>query len=56
MKYRQLTKEQFENLHQEFARFLASQSIDVKEWSEIKKEKPSLQKPKQLVNIQPNLF
>ena len=39
MKYRQLTKEQFENLHQEFARFLASQSIDVKEWNEIKKEK-----------------
>ena len=39
MKYRQLTKEQFENLHQEFARFLASQSIDVKEWNQIKKEK-----------------
>ena len=42
MKYRQLTKEQFESLHEEFARFLASQSIDVKEWSEIKKEKPNV--------------
>ena len=40
MKYRQLTKEQFESLHEEFARFLASQSIDVKEWKQIKKEKP----------------
>ncbi len=39
MKYRQLTKEQFESLHEEFARFLASQSIDVKEWNQIKKEK-----------------
>ena len=27
MKYTRLTKEQFEELHQEFARFLASQSI-----------------------------
>ena len=40
MKYRQLTKEQFESLHHEFARFLASQSIDVNEWNQIKKEKP----------------
>lgn len=40
MKYRQLTKEQFESLHQEFAHFLASQSIDVNEWNQIKKEKP----------------
>ena len=40
MKYRQLTKEQFESLHEEFARFLASQSIDVKEWNQIKEEKP----------------
>lgn len=40
MKYRQLTKEQFESLHKEFARFLASQSIDVNEWGQIKKEKP----------------
>jgi len=42
MKYRQLTKEQFESLHQEFAHFLASQKIDVKEWKQIKKEKPDV--------------
>mgnify|MGYP006080107155 CR=1 FL=1 len=42
MKYRQLTKEQFENLHEEFARFLASQSIDAKEWNQIKEEKPKV--------------
>ena len=42
MKYRQLTKEQFENLHEEFARFLATQSIDAKEWNQIKEEKPSV--------------
>ncbi len=40
MKYRQLTKEQFQGLHEEFARFLASQNIDKKEWDELKKEKP----------------
>lgn len=42
MIYRQLTKEQFENLHNEFAHFLASQSIDVNEWNQIKKEKPEI--------------
>jgi len=42
MKYRQLTKEQFESLHQEFALFLATQSIDVKEWNQLKKEKPQV--------------
>ncbi len=42
MKYRQLTKEQFEGLHEEFARFLASQSIDAKEWKELKEEKPKV--------------
>ena len=42
MKYRQLTKEQFISLHEEFARFLASQSIDVKEWNQIKKEKSTV--------------
>lgn len=42
MKYRQLTKEQFEGLHEEFARFLASQNIDKKEWDELKKEKPHI--------------
>lgn len=42
MKYRQLTKEQFESLHQEFAQFLATQSIDVIEWNQLKKEKPNV--------------
>lgn len=42
MKYRQLTKEQFEELHEEFARFLASQKIDVKEWEMLKKDKPNV--------------
>ncbi len=42
MKYRQLTKEQFESLHEEFALFLASQSIDAKEWNELKKVKPQV--------------
>jgi len=42
MKYRQLTKEQFESLHEEFALFLATQSIDVKEWNQLKKEKPQV--------------
>lgn len=42
MKYRQLTKEQFEELHLEFATFLAAQQIDVKEWETIKKEKPEV--------------
>ena len=42
MKYRQLTKEQLEELHQEFATFLASQQIDVKEWKIIKETKPEV--------------
>ena len=42
MKYRQLTKEQFESLHEDFARFLATQSIDAIEWNQIKKEKPKV--------------
>lgn len=40
MKYTRLTKEQFEELHQDFAKFLATQSIDAKEWEQLKKEKP----------------
>jgi hypothetical protein len=32
MKYKRLTKEQFEALHQEFSNFLATQSIDKAEW------------------------
>jgi len=42
MKYRQLTKEQFQELHEEFARFLASQKIDAKEWQTIKRDKPEM--------------
>ncbi|WP_395063473.1 DUF6495 family protein [Flavobacterium sp.] len=42
MKYKRLTKEQLEALHQEFANFLASQSIDKKEWDEIKTNKPEV--------------
>jgi hypothetical protein len=42
MKYRQLTKEQFEELHEEFAVFLAAQQVDGKEWVAIKKNKPEV--------------
>lgn len=40
MKYTRLSKEQFEELQQEFINFLASQSISAKEWEEIKQQKP----------------
>ena len=42
MKYAKLTKEQFEELNEEFAVFLAAQSIDAEEWTRIKEEKPEL--------------
>jgi Family of unknown function (DUF6495) len=42
MKYARLTKEQFEELHQEFINFLASQSIDKAEWDQLKAEKPEV--------------
>src|SRR5215471_10228918 len=42
MKYKRLTKEQFEALHQEFSNFLASQSIDKAEWDVLKVEKPEV--------------
>lgn len=42
MKYSRLTKEQFEELHQEFINFLATQSITVDEWSDIKQNKPDI--------------
>jgi hypothetical protein len=42
MKYRRLSKEQLEELHQEFINFLATQSITAKEWDEIKKNKPEV--------------
>ncbi|MDB4752710.1 DUF6495 family protein [Winogradskyella sp.] len=40
MKYTRLTKEQFEELHQEFINFLATQSITADEWEDLKKNKP----------------
>lgn len=40
MKYRRLSKEQLEELHQEFINFLATQSITAAEWSRIKMEQP----------------
>lgn len=42
MKYKRLTKEQFEALHKEFSNFLATQSIDKEEWDNIKSHKPEL--------------
>lgn len=42
MKYARLTKEQFEELHQEFINFLATQSITGDEWSDIKANKPEV--------------
>lgn len=42
MKYERLTKEQFEELHQEFINFLAAQSITAEEWTELKKNKPKV--------------
>ena len=42
MKYVRLTKEQFERLHEEFALFLATQSIDKTQWNSIKIENPQL--------------
>lgn len=42
MKYARLTKEQFEELHQEFINFLASQSITADEWEDIKINKPQV--------------
>ncbi|WP_159023978.1 DUF6495 family protein [Formosa sp. L2A11] len=42
MKYARLTKEQFEELHQEFINFLATQSIDASEWKTIKETKPEV--------------
>lgn len=40
MKYQRLTRQQFEELHQEFINFLATQSITAEEWETIKKERP----------------
>lgn len=42
MKYARLTKEQLEELHPEFVTFLATQSIDKKEWDALKLNKPNI--------------
>lgn len=42
MKYARLTKEQLEELHQEFINFLATQSITADEWNTLKTEKPAV--------------
>lgn len=42
MKYARLTKEQLEEMHEEFITFLSTQGIDAKEWKEIKKDKPEV--------------
>lgn len=42
MKYSRLTKEQFEELHQEFINFLATQSVTADEWENLKINKPEL--------------
>ncbi len=42
MKYRQLTTEQLNEMHEEFALFLASQKIDGDKWQEIKDTKPEV--------------
>lgn len=40
MKYARLSKEQFEELHQEFINFLAAQTITKAEWEQIKEKNP----------------
>jgi len=42
MKYARLTKEQFDELHAEFASFLATQAIDKAEWDSLKINKPEV--------------
>lgn len=42
MKYSRLTKEQFEELHQEFINFLATQSVTADEWKNLKMNKPEM--------------
>jgi len=42
MKYRQLTTEQLNEMHEEFAIFLATQKIDADKWQEIKDTKPEV--------------
>jgi len=50
MKYKELTSEQLNEMHKEFALFLATQKIDSDKWQEIKDTNP------ELVNEQIQLF
>lgn len=42
MKYKRLTKEQLEELHEEFINFLATQSITAQEWADLKTNQPNV--------------
>ncbi len=42
MKYKQLTSDQLNEMHEEFAIFLATQKIDSDKWQEIKDTKPEM--------------
>jgi hypothetical protein len=42
MKYARLSKEQLEELHEEFINFLSAQQIDKNEWDLIKEHKPDV--------------
>lgn len=42
MRYTRLTKEQFEDLHDEFAKFLATQGVDKPKWDAIKEQQPDV--------------
>ncbi len=42
MKYRRLTSEQLNEMHEEFSKFLATQKIDATKWQEIKDTNPEL--------------
>jgi len=42
MKYRQLTTEQLNEMHEEFAIFLATQKIDLDKWQDIKDTSPEM--------------
>lgn len=42
MKYARLSKEQLEELHQEFINFLATQTITAAEWDNLKNNKPEV--------------
>lgn len=42
MKYTRLTKQQLEELHQEFINFLSAQSVTGDEWKQLKEDKPEV--------------